>query len=450
MDRSNRHATGLTRRQMMRLAAAGAIGASTSGWIETLAARAASDPARRKSCILLWMTGGPSQTDTFDPKPGHANSGPFKPIATSVPGIHLGEHLPKLAQQIKDIAIVRSMSTKEGDHGRATFNLRTGYQPQGPIHYPTLGSLVSKEFEDTSAELPGFVSISPYRAFNPAAFSAGFLGPQYAPLIVGERAVLGGQGGTNLSLKVEDLNPPADVNRKRVDARLGLMDTIAKDFLSTHPGVSPVSHHDAYERAVKMMRSSAVKAFELDDEPAEVKDAYGRNPFGQGCLLARRLVERGVPFVEVTLSAADGSMAFGWDTHQKNFDAVQKLSQVLDPAWATLMTDLRTRGLLDSTLIVWMGEFGRTPKINKDAGRDHFPTAWTTVLAGGGIKGGQTIGDTGPDGMLVKDRPVSVPDLLATVCKTLGIDASKQNISDVGRPIRIVDSKATPIKEIIG
>ena len=199
-----------------------------------------------------------------------------------------------------------------------------------------------------------------------------------------------------------------------------LRDMLAKDFLGSRPGVSPLSHQDAYLRAVKMMRSPAAKAFELDDEPAEVRDAYGRNPFGQGCLLARRLVEKGVPFVEVTLSAADGSMAFGWDTHQKNFDAVQKLSQVLDPAWATLMTDLRTRGLLDSTLIVWMGEFGRTPKINKDAGRDHFPNAWTTVLAGGGIKGGQAIGDTGPDGMTVKDRPVTVPDLLATVCKALG------------------------------
>ena len=199
-----------------------------------------------------------------------------------------------------------------------------------------------------------------------------------------------------------------------------------------------------------MMRSPAAKAFELDDEPAEVRDAYGRNPFGQGCLLARRLIEKGVPFVEVTLSAVDGSMAFGWDTHQKNFDAVQKLSQILDPAWATLMTDLRSRGLLDSTLIVWMGEFGRTPKINKDAGRDHFPAAWSAVLAGGGIKGGQAIGDTGPDGMTVKDRPIAVPDLLATVCRTLGIDPSTQNVSDVGRPIRVVDPKAKAIEEVLG
>ena len=449
MSRLERQAPRLSRRQVMRLAAAGVLGASASGWIETMASGAARDPRRQKSVILLWMTGGPSQTDTFDPKPGHANGGPFKPIATGVPGISLGEHLPKLAQQMQDLAIVRSMSTKEGDHGRATFNLRTGYAQTGPIRYPTLGSLVAKERESDDAELPGFVSISPYRAFNPAAFSSGFLGPKYAPLIVGERGVIGGPNGGQSSLKVEDLNPPPGIDRDRADARLNLMDTLSGDFLASHSGVSPLSHEDAYSRAVKMMRSPAVKAFELDEEPAALRDAYGRNGFGQGCLLARRLVERGVPFVEVTLSAADGSMAFGWDTHQKNFDAVAKLCGTLDPAWSTLMTDLRSRGLLDSTLIVWMGEFGRTPKINKEAGRDHFPAAWTTVLAGGGIRGGQAIGNTGPDGMSVRDRPVSVPDLLATVCKAVGIDPSAQNMSDLGRPIRIVDSKAEPIGEIL-
>ena len=183
-----------------------------------------------------------------------------------------------------------------------------------------------------------------------------------------------------------------------------------------------MSHQDAYLRAVRLMRSAAAKAFELEDEPASVRDAYGRTAFGQGCLLARRLVERGVPFVEVTLSSAEGAMAAGWDTHQQNFDAVKQLSEVLDPAWAALMDDLRSAGLLDSTLIVWMGEFGRTPKINPQAGRDHFPAAWTTVLAGGGIKGGQVIGSSGADGMEAKERPVAVPDFLATVCKGLGID----------------------------
>jgi len=453
MDRPHRNAPRLTRRQLMRLAAAGVVGASTSGWIETLAAEAAKDPRRRKSCILLWMTGGPSQLDTFDPKTGHVNGGPIQGIETATPGIRIAEHLPMLAKQMKDIALIRSMSTKEGDHGRATFNLRTGYQPTGPIHYPSLGSLVAKEFERDDAELPNFVSISPYRAFNPGAFGSGFLGPQYAPLIVGENAGIGvgggGKGSAGYSLSVEDLHPPGGIDAKRENSRIDLVETLGKDFLATHPGVSPLSHQNAYERAVRMMRSSASKAFELDDEPKALRDAYGQNPFGQGCLLARRLVERGVPFIEVSLAGVNGAQSFGWDTHQGNFDAVKALCGTLDPAWATLMTDLRTRGLLDSTLIVWMGEFGRTPKINANGGRDHFPGAWSTVLAGGGIKGGQVIGDTGPGGMEVKERPVAVPDLLATVCKALGIDPAKQNMSDVGRPIRIVDPKAKPIQEVL-
>jgi hypothetical protein len=452
MNRTNL-TSGLSRRQMLRLAAAGVVGFSTSGWIEALAADAASNPKRRKSCILLWMSGGPSQTDTFDPKPGHPHGGEFKAIETAVPGVRISEHLPKLAKQMKDMVLIRSMSTKEGDHGRATFNLRTGYQPTGPIRYPTFGSLVAKELGAEDAELPNFVSIAPQRGFNPAAFSPGFLGPQYAPLVVGENAVMdpnGANDARNLSFKVEDLNPPAGVNTPRADARLGLLDSLRKDFLTSHPGAGPLSHQDAYLRAVRLMRSAAAKAFELEEESAAVRDAYGRTPFGQGCLLARRLVERGVPFVEVTLSSAAGAETVGWDTHLQNFEAVRKLSEVLDPAWSALLDDLRKKGLLDSTLIVWMGEFGRTPKINPQAGRDHFPTAWTTVLAGGGIKGGQVVGDSGPGGMEPKDRPVAVPDFLSTVCRAIGVDPMVQNVaSDLGRPIRIVDPKAKPIQEVL-
>jgi Protein of unknown function (DUF1501) len=440
----------VNRRQIMRLAAMGALGASASGWMEALAADTAGHPQRRKSCILLWMAGGPSQTDTFDPKPGHANSGPFKPIQSAVPGMLLGPHLPKLAKQAKDIAIIRSMTSKEGDHGRATYYLRTGYLPQGPVRYPTLGSLVANELDDDTAELPGFVSIGPVRAINAAAFSSGFLGPKCAPFNVGERNLAGAVDTGNSSLTVDDLDIPRGISRPRADERLALMQTLGNDFLASRPGVPSFSHQSAYARAVKMMKSSAAKAFDLDQEPAAVHDSYGRNPFGQGCLLARRLVERGVPFVEVTLSSVDGGNALGWDTHAQNFDTVKKLSEVLDAGWSTLMTDLRSRGLLDSTLIVWMGEFGRTPKINENAGRDHFPNAWSTVLAGGGLRGGQVIGNTGADGEAVKERPVSVPDLLATVVKGLGIDPTKQNTVENGRPIRIVDTKANPIKEVLG
>jgi uncharacterized protein (DUF1501 family) len=194
------------------------------------------------------------------------------------------------------------------------------------------------------------------------------------------------------------------------------------------------------------MRTGASRAFDLDQEPARLRDSYGRNPFGQGCLLARRLVERGVAFVEVSMGGVGG---FAWDTHVNNFDTVRDLSQVLDAAWATLMEDLKSRDLLSSTLIVWMGEFGRTPTINGDKGRDHFPRAWTAVLGGGGIKGGQVVGQTSGGGEEVERRPVTVPDLLATVCLALGIDPTKANQSNVGRPIAIVDRAAKPLKDVV-
>jgi hypothetical protein len=439
---------GLTRRDWLRLSTAGAVGCSLSGWLETLAADIAGNPQRRRSCILLWMSGGPSQTDTFDLKPGHANGGPYKEIATSVPGIRISEHLPKLARQMEHMVLVRGMSTKEGDHGRASFLLRTGYLPQGPVEYPTLGSLVAKELGSDQSDLPSFVSIAPYRFINPAAFTSGFLGPQYAPLIVGDGGVQGAPNGNayEQSLKVQDLELPADVSLAQSNARVDLLRGMEKEFVGQHPGVAPLSHQTAYERAVRLMRSAASRAFNLEEEPAVLRDAYGRNQFGQGCLLARRLVERGVPFVEVTLS---NNGPLSWDTHVQNFDVVKQLSQILDPAWATLMDDLKVRGMLDTTMIVWMGEFGRTPKINPQRGRDHFPNAWSTVLAGGGIKGGRVIGKTSPDGMTVAERPVSVPDLLATVCHGLGIDPMKQNQSNVGRPIRIVDKVAQPIQEAL-
>jgi hypothetical protein len=298
--------------------------------------------------------------------------------------------------------------------------------------------------------LPNFVSIAPFRFFNPAAYSSGFLGPQYAPLVVGENANQFGQQGNNYeqALKVQDLDLVKEVSQDQANARIGLLQELETDFLSRHPVVSTRSHQTAYDRAVRLMRSSASQAFNLNEEPPALRDAYGRNQFGQGCLLARRLVERRVPFVEVTLANVNGNFV-GWDTHQNNFDDVRRLSQVLDPAWATLMEDLRSRGMLESTLIVWMGEFGRTPKINGNQGRDHFPNAWSTVLAGGGIRGGRVIGKTSKDGSSIEDRAITVPDLLATVCHGLGIDPLKQNQSNVGRPIRIVDKSAKPIQELL-
>ena len=442
----------LSRREWLKLTAAGVVGYSMSGWLGALADEAAKNPERKRACILLWMNGGPSQMDTFDLKPGHDNGGPFKEIQTSAPGLKISEHLPKLAKFGDQLAVIRSMSTKEGDHSRGTFLMHTGYLPQGPIQYPPLGALVSKELGTDDNPLPNFVSIAPYRQFSPASYGPGFLGPRYAPLIVGDQLPAAPQpnqpNAYEQALKVQDLDRPGSVSKEHADARIDLLREMEKDFVARHPGVSPQSHQTAYERAVKLMRGEAARAFNLDEEKDAVRDAYGRTLFGQGCLLARRLVERGVPFVEVTLGSLGGG-SFGWDTHQNNFDNVQRLCGELDPAWATLMADLKDRGLLDSTLLVWMGEFGRTPKINPQRGRDHFPNAWSTVLAGGGIKGGQAVGKTSADGMAVEERPTSTQDLLATVCLALGISLEKMNQSNVGRPIRIVDKAANPIQEIV-
>jgi hypothetical protein len=444
----------LSRRDCLRVSTAGAVGFSLSGWLDALAADVATHPKRRKSCILLWMNGGPSQMDTFDLKPGHVNGGPYKEIATTVPGIKISEHLPRLAKHMGQMVLVRSMSTREGEHSRGTHYMRTGYLPVGSIHYPSIGSLVAKELGDADSALPGSVSIAPFRILSPAAYGPGFLGPKYAPLVISElrfNNIFAGQRKADPDLKVPNLALPRGISEEERDVRIAMLKQMQREFISGHRGISPLSNEAAYTRAVRLMRSEASKAFNVEEEKASLRDAYGRNQFGQGCLLARRLVERGVPFVEVTLGGVNGEFGspVAWDSHQQNFDIVKSLSGTLDAAWSTLLRDLKDRGLLDSTLIVWMGEFGRTPRINNEVGRDHYPKAWTTVLAGGGIKGGQVVGKTSPDGSTVEERTVAVPDFLATVCLALGIDSLKENMSNVGRPIRIVEKSANPLREVL-
>ncbi|MGE5191991.1 MAG: DUF1501 domain-containing protein [Deltaproteobacteria bacterium] len=432
-----------SRRDLLRISVASALGVSYSGWLGWLARSSLAGPsgggARQRSCILLWMNGGPSQLDTFDLKPGHKNGGPYQEIATAVPGIRISEHLPGIAKQAREMAIIRSMSSKEGDHGQATHMMLTGYREQEAVRYPELGSIISKELGKPDNELPNFVSVSPFRFSNAGA---GFLGPQYAPLLVTGDSD-NPQARANMS--VENLMPAKGGDLASLQSRFELLEFVQGEFNRRYKGESAVSHKANYERAVRMVKSQARSAFKLEDEPAALRDAYGRNRFGQGCLLARRLVERDVPFVEVTLAGPQQN----WDTHANNFEVVKKLSEILDPAWSTLMTDLKERGLLETTLIVWMGEFGRTPAINAQKGRDHFPVAWSTVLAGGGIKGGQVWGDTGASGMQVEKDPVSVPDYLATICAALGIDYTKENITAEGRPIPIVDRGHKPVQALL-
>jgi hypothetical protein len=432
----------LARREMLGLGLASALGVSFSGWMPRLAA-AAGEAAKRqgKSCILLWMNGGPSQTDTFDLKPGHANGGPFKEVQTAVPGVKISEHLPGVASQMNDLAIIRSLTTKEGEHQLATQLMLTGYRSQGAaVRYPSLGSTISKELGSDENDLPNFVSLSPFRLAD-----AGFLGANYAPLMVSGAS---DDPNSRANLALDDLSPPRDRDAKTLGKQFEVLRFMQGEFEQEHLSDALKAHRATYNKAIRMVEGEARKAFELTEEPEKLRDAYGRNRFGQGCLLARRLVERGVAFVEVTLAATPNNVA-GWDTHSNNFDQVRSLSQVLDPAWSTLMSDLRDRGLLESTLVLWMGEFGRTPNINPQGGRDHFPLAWSVALGGAGIKGGQVIGSTGADGMEVKDRPVTVADLYATILSALGVSPNLENITPEGRPITAVDTGGQVVKELI-
>jgi hypothetical protein len=431
----------INRRQLLRALGGTLLGSSASGWLPALANEVARDPRRQRQCILLWMTGGPSQTDTFDMKPNHANGGEFTEISTSAPGLRISEHLPRLAAHGDQMAVVRSLSTKEGDHGRGTFLMRTGRAPRGPVRYPTIGSSLSKELGAQSEASLDYVAIAPYRAFNQAAFSPGFLGPKHAALTVGAADNLpAGPNDTGgyADLRVDDLVPASGVTADQRLRRLEMWQSLQASFLTSHAGPSPISHDTVYRRALELMDSDIARAFELSQESDAVRDAYGRGRFGQGCLMARRLIEQGVPFVEVSLGSIAGD-ALGWDTHQNNFATVRTLSDELDAGWGTLMTELSDRGMLDTTTILWMGEFGRTPQINDNTGRDHFPAAWTCVFAGGGIQGGQAFGKTSDSGTEVVEGKVSEADVLTTLCAALGVAPGTENISEQGRPIKIAE-----------
>ncbi|MCC6511141.1 MAG: DUF1501 domain-containing protein [Pirellulaceae bacterium] len=445
----------LNRRDCLRsIVTAGAVAGVSTGWVGQLAARMRTE-GKQRHLVVLWMPGGPSQMDTFDMKPGHANGGSFKEIETSVPGMRFSEHLPNLAKRAKHLALVRSMQTKEGDHSRGTFLVRTGHRPGAPVKVPSIPAALSQELSAHSADIPDYVSILPSSFINPAAFSAGFLGAGREPLTVGggaspfgpdglPRPPVATSGDQPADLRVDNLLPPEGLGAQRLDRRKAYWDLLQSRYgASGRPG-APATHDTVYRRAMQLADSPLSSAFNLGQETDASRRAYGISPFGQGCLLARRLIEHGVPVVEVSLS---GMGPLGWDSHIDNFKTVQSLSEQLDLGWSQLISELEERGLLESTTIAWMGEFGRTPKINERAGRDHFPDAWSCVLAGGGIAGGAIIGKTSDDGQEVVDRPVTVPDFLATIAKAVGVDPHKENISDERRPIKIADGE--PIKELL-
>jgi hypothetical protein len=433
----------LSRRDWLRLTAAGVTTVSASGWLPVLAGHAARQRAegrRHKSCILLYMLGGPSHIDTFDLKQDGQTGTEFKPIATSVPGIEISEHLPNVAQLMHHGAVIRSMSTAEADHDRGRYLMHTGYpRGSGGVPWPSMGAMVSSELGEPGFLLPNFIVCNLHDRLDPAF--TGYLAPEHKGLIL-----------SDLDKGIEDVK--AQVKQEELDDRLGLLTQLDDAFRGKYRAGSTVAHQSNYRRAAELMRAQELKAFDLSLEPASTHGRYtprqygpnepgynGQKDFGKGCLLARRLVEVGVPFVEVVLT--------GWDTHANNAAMTRRVSEVLDPAWSALIEDLRDGGLLDDTLVIWMGEFGRTPRINQNAGRDHYARAWSTVLMGGGIQGGQVIGRTDKTGGAVEDRPVTAADFMATICQILGIDYTKTNEGPGGRVVRLTDKSAEPIRELL-
>jgi hypothetical protein len=417
--------TKLARRSLLSAAAALPLG----GFLERLAAQAADQPPV-KSCILLWMAGGPSHLDTFDLKPEAPDRirGEFRPIETSVPGIQISEHFPRFARLVQHAALLRGMSTAESDHELATYHLHTGYQKRaGGVAFPSLGAIASRELGRGDFPLPNFVCIGggPRHATR-----SGLLGPSHQPLDV-----------ANPDRGTDYLDPL--VGAKQFTRQYELLQGLNAAFQETYRSPAAEAHSSALARGVQLMTAEQKRAFDLSEESEAVRERFGRGSFGQGCLMARRLVETGVRFVEVM--SGDG---VGWDTHRDNFPRTRALSLEADAGMAALVDDLRERGRLDSTLVIWMGEFGRSPQITSGGGRNHWSRAWASVLAGGGIRGGQVVGRTDREAAQVVDRPISVTDFLATVCKVLGIDYTRENRAPgVARPIPIVDT-TKPVKVI--
>jgi Protein of unknown function (DUF1501) len=436
--------SGLNRRHFLKhVAGASALALPSLNFVQGL--RAAEDKLKkeRKSLIIFWMGGGPSHMDTWDLKSGEPTGGEFKPIDTSAPGVQISEILPTVAAQMKHLAIIRSLVTNEGSHERGTTLMNTGRQPNPVVTYPAMGAVASSLLTPKELPLPGFIGIGG----TAQRIGPGFLGMMYAPFTV-----------QNAGTPPQNIKPPTGLGDKememeRLRRRQRLFYTLEKEFSEeayphlTKPedreaaGSVAQAHQTIYKKAFDLTVSPLRTVFEVSKEPKKVLDEYGGmgNGFGMGCLLARKLVEQGVTCVEIDLG--------GWDNHNNIFNALKGTAQRpghgarLDQGMGTLVKDLVDRGRWKDTVVLWMGEFGRTPRINQGGGRDHWARCWSVVVGGGAIKGGQVYGSTSKDGMDIKDKPCSIGDLYATVYKALGIDPSTQQRDNLGRPLAIAEGK---------
>lgn len=426
---------GMSRRHFLKHMAASAATIPALEFISHAKANAAELKSKQKACILMWMSGGPPTIDIWDLKPGSKNGGEFKPIATKG-NMQISDQMPKTAEVMDKLSIVRAMSTREADHGRGRYYMHTTYVPNPTVVHPAFGSVVSYELSSTheALEIPSFISI------GGGGLSPGYLGMSHAPFLVDASGRINDTGAGN-------------VKADRMDRRLAMLGTVEENFIKSDRGEFGAAHRDIYKKAISLMTSKQMQAFQIDKEPKEVLELYTGSPargggmggggqFGRSLLMARRLVEEGVPFVEVDFG--------GWDLHQNVFNTLknQRLP-ALDAGIAALTTDLKQRGMFNNVVLVWMGEFGRTPRINQDVGRDHFANCWSVVLGGGGLKGGLAIGETDEDGMTVSSSKVYQPgDIWATVAHALGIPLDRIHKSKNGRPMKLANG-GIPVEELV-
>lgn len=398
---------------------------------ESLARQAATSNKRPRSIIILWLQGGASQLDTFDPHPESPHSSQVRAVATSAPGIHIADSFERLPELMRHVALVRSVVSREGDHERATYYVKTGYRPDPTLVHPSVGAIVCHQLAD-DVEIPRHVAIFP----GPWPPRGGFLGPQFDAFHVHDPAS-----------PVPDVRPfvPRDRLRQRTNE---LLDVVEREFARGRPANlhERTQHRRSIEQALRMMDSQQLAAFDVMQEPLSVRERYGTSQFGLGCLAALRLVQVGVRCVEVTLD--------GWDSHANNAEIQRERVKELDPAFAALIEDLQERDLWQDTIILCAGEFGRTPRINRLEGRDHWPHGFCVALAGGAIRGGCAIGESSPDVPEGSEKhwkhvvqPHSIADVHATIFQALGIDYRQQIVTPIGRPIRLCEGE--PIRELL-
>ena len=424
-------ADGLSRRQFAATTASTLLGVGLLPQFMTGKASAAFEQSSKlkqaataKNVIYLYMSGGMSHMDTLDPKEGVETAGPTKPIKTSADGVRISEYLPLTSQQMHHGTVINSVSSTQGAHEQGNYYMHTAYTQRGTIRHPAMGAWLNVFQGGGNSTLPNNV----YIGGDSRHPGSGFFPAVNSPLFV-----------NNPEKGLKNVTIPANITEERFHARMGLANELDKDFRSAFPQRNVKAYTDMYDHAIAMMKSEDLAAFDLTKEDDTLRKAYGKDSFGQGCLLARRLVERGVRFVEVSLG--------GWDTHTANFVNVPQRCEILDAGLSTLLNDLNQRGLLQDTLVVLTTEFGRTPTINQNVGRDHYPKAFSAAMWGGGVKGGYTHGKTDKEGREVAEDKVEVPNINASIAYALGLPLDQIIYSPSKRPFTIADH-GQPITEI--